>query len=108
MAVLEAMASGCAVIASTEPMSNARLLAEGRGIAVPPGDAEQTALALVQLVNDLELCRRMGDLARDYIAVYHSAAVFRRTLLRATYWSGLDEFLHVGRRSETDDIINLA
>jgi glycosyltransferase involved in cell wall biosynthesis len=108
MAVLEAMASGCAVIASTEPLSNARLLAEGRGIAVPPGDAEQTALALVQLVNDLELCHRMGDLARDYIAVHHSAAVFRRTLLRATYWSGLDEFLHVEMEHETHGIVNLA
>jgi glycosyltransferase involved in cell wall biosynthesis len=108
MAVLEAMASGCAVIASTEPMSNAHLLTEGRGIAVPPGDAEQTALALVQLVNDLELCHRMGDLARNYIAVHHSAVVFRRTLLRATCWSGLDEFLHVEMEHETNGITNLA
>jgi glycosyltransferase involved in cell wall biosynthesis len=108
MAVLEAMAAGCAVIASTEPMANARLLAEGRGIAVPPGDAEQSALALVQLVNDLELCRRMGDLARDYIAVQHSAVMFRRTLMRATYWSALDEFLHVGMECETNGINNLA
>jgi glycosyltransferase involved in cell wall biosynthesis len=93
MAVLEAMAAGCAVIASTEPLANAQLLAEGRGIAVPPGDAEQTALALVRLVSDLELCRRMGELARDYLAVHHSAASFRRTLMRATTWSAFDELV---------------
>jgi glycosyltransferase involved in cell wall biosynthesis len=99
MAVLEAIASTCAVIASTEPIANARLLAEERGIAVPPGDAEQTALALVRLVSDLELCRRMGNLARAYLAVHHSATTFRRTLLRATYWSALDELVD-GRSRE--------
>jgi len=35
----------------------------------------------------------MGKLARDYIAEHHSPVQFRRTLLRATYWSGLDELL---------------
>jgi glycosyltransferase involved in cell wall biosynthesis len=98
MAILEAIASGCAVIASTEPLSNAPLLAEGRGIAVPPCDAEQTTLALVRLLSDLELCRRMGDLARDYLAVHHSAASFRRTLMRATSWAALDELVDDGSR----------
>ena len=100
MAVLEAMASGCAVVASTEPMSNAHLLAEGRGIAVPPGDAEQTALALRRLVNDLALCRQMGNSARDYVKTYHSPTVFRRTLMRATYWSALDEILAEEKKAE--------
>jgi glycosyltransferase involved in cell wall biosynthesis len=93
MAVLEAMASRCAVIASTEPIANAILLAEGRGVAVPPYDVEQTTKALVQLMNDQELCGRMGSLARDYIALHHSPTVFRRTLLRATQWSELDVLL---------------
>ncbi len=100
MAVLEAMASGCAVIASTEPISNALLLAEGRGIAVPPGDAEQTARALVRLVNNLELCRQMGRMARDYIAAHHGPTAFRRTLLRATYWSGLEKLLKNETKAE--------
>jgi glycosyltransferase involved in cell wall biosynthesis len=93
MSVLEAMASGCAVIASTQPMSNTRLLAEGRGIAVAAGDAMQTSAALVRLINDLELCRQMGRLARNYIAVQHSPAMFKQSLLRATYWSALDALL---------------
>jgi glycosyltransferase involved in cell wall biosynthesis len=100
MAVLEAMASGCAVIASTEPISNARLFAGGRGIAVPPADVEQTSAALVRLVNDAELCRHMGNLARDYIATHHSLAAFKRTLLRVTSWSRLDQLLKSEAKEE--------
>jgi glycosyltransferase involved in cell wall biosynthesis len=100
MAVLEAMASGCAVIASTEPISNARLLAGGRGIAVPPADVEQTSAALVRLMNDPKLCHYMGSLARDYIATHHNPTVFKRTLLRVTCWSRLDQLLKGGPREE--------
>lgn len=98
MAVLEAMASGCAVIASTQPIANAHLLAEGRGIAVSPGDAEQAALALEMLMNDLMLCRYMGKQARKYIALHHSPDTFQRTLMQITYWSAFDEILANGKR----------
>ncbi len=100
MAVLEAMASGCAVVASTRPLSNARLLDEGRGIAVPAEDVEQTSRALARLVNDLVLSRQLGRAARDYVAGQHSASMFKRVLLRATYWSGLDELLNAGMEEE--------
>lgn len=100
MAVLEAMASSCAVIASTEPLSNAVLLAEGRGIAVPAGDRGQTAQALIHLLTNAELCHHMGNLAREYITIHHSSALFRRNLLRTTYWSGLDELLNVNKNVE--------
>ena len=91
MAVLEAMASGCAVIASTQPMSNSHLLAEGRGIAVQSGDVEETCRALTQLASDVERCRRMGQLSRAYIHEHHSPETFKRTLQRATYWPGLGQ-----------------
>ncbi len=94
MAVLEAMASGCAVIASTQPFSNEKLLAEGRGIAISAGDPDQAAQALVRLLTDMDLRRRMGKSAREYIATYHSETSFRRVLQRATYWSELDSILH--------------
>ena len=94
MSVLEAMASCCAVIASTQPSSNAHLLTDGRGIAVDAGNVEQTSNALTTLMRDLPLCREMGKLARTYIENYHSPEAFRRTLLRATYWSELDTLLH--------------
>ena len=91
MAVLEAMASHCAVIATTEPLSNAHLLSSGRGIALPANDLQQMADALVRLVSDKELCVQMGRLARDYIAAQHSVTMFRRSLLRVTRWAALDE-----------------
>ena len=87
MGVLEAMAAGCAVIASTEPKSNARLLDEGRGIAIPPRDAQAVGAALSYALSQPEQCRRMGQAARDYVAMHHSASALRRSLLRATYWA---------------------
>lgn len=90
MAVLEAMASSCAVIASTRPLSNARLLADGRGIAVAAEDVSQTSQALMRLLSEPALCRQMGGLARDYVAVEHSAAQFRQTLLKVSQWKGVE------------------
>lgn len=90
MALLEAMASSCAVIATPLPLANVSLLADERGVIVPAGDGEQTALALATLIGDRERCQRMGKLARDYVEIWHSAAAFKRTLLRATGWSELD------------------
>jgi glycosyltransferase involved in cell wall biosynthesis len=95
LVMLEAMASGCAVIASAEPLANVRMLAEGRGITVPVGDAKQTGIALVQLVSDSKLLCQMGHLARDYVAVHNTAAIFRRVWMRTTYWSALDNFLKI-------------
>ncbi len=93
MAVLEAMASGCAVIASKQPMSNAHLLAQERGIAVDAGNAEKTAVALEKLINSAELRYNMGRSARNYIEKQHSPEKFRRDLQRATYWSDLGTLL---------------
>jgi hypothetical protein len=37
----------------------------------------------------------MGKAAREYIALHHSAEAFRRVLLRASYWSGVDQLLEI-------------
>lgn len=87
MAVLEAMASGCAVVASTEPVSNALLLAEKRGIAVQANAPQQTGVALATLINDLDLCHSMGASAREYVAQRHSGEMFARDLFRIGFWS---------------------
>ncbi|PZR92470.1 MAG: hypothetical protein DLM67_14930 [Candidatus Nephthysia bennettiae] len=87
MAVLEAMASGCAVIASTEPRSNAELLSEGRGIAIPSGEPDALTDALARALADIPGCHQMGKLARTYISEVHTEEALRRSLLRACGWS---------------------
>lgn len=87
MAVLEAMAAGCAVIASMVPQSNVRLLAEGRGIGVEPGNARVIADALVRLCSDLELCRQMGQMSREYVSQVHNAQMLKRSLLRVSFFA---------------------
>ncbi len=84
MAVLEAMAASCAVVATTSPQSNALLLAEERGIAVSPDSASEIAGALTHLCNNSELIPRMGQAARTYVAYHHSAAALQRSLLQAS------------------------
>jgi len=100
MAVLEAMAAGCAVVASTSPQSNAKLLADGRGIAVVPGDVLSVATALARLCADRELCYQMGQLAREYVTHYHNAEMLRRSLLRATFFSPVLMVEHANRGVE--------
>ena len=60
------------------------MLAEGRGLIIPPGDAAQTGQALVHLLTNPDLCQRMGKRAREYVATHHSAYSFRQALLRIT------------------------
>lgn len=102
MAVLEAMASECAVIATTQPIANEVVLADERGIIVQPGDMEGTTKALLRLINNPEECQRMGQQSRHYIAVEHSPAMFRRMLQRATCWSDLDSLLSSAHKITSD------
>ena len=67
MAVLEAMAAGCAVVATTAPASNSWVLAEGRGEAVPPGDHAALERAIARFLSDPALRRSAGLRARDFV-----------------------------------------
>jgi glycosyltransferase involved in cell wall biosynthesis len=87
MAVLKAMATGCAVIALVETKSVAKLLAEGRGIAIASINAKEISTVLIQAINHLALCRQMGCLAREYVVTHHSIRALKRCLLRATHCS---------------------
>ena len=86
VALLEAMSAGCAVIASRQPESNAQRMAEGRGLAIPAGDAGAVADALLALLRDPDLRRDMSARARAYITERHSLAALARCLLRAGYF----------------------
>ena len=79
-AVLEAMASGLAVIATTEPVAHLAMLAGGRGYAVPPEDSAAMTAAVRQVVHDPGAARACGRLARDYVEAHHAPAVLDREL----------------------------
>jgi len=94
MAVLEAMASGCAVIASTTHVVNVRMLADGRGIGVPVGDAGETYHALLHLLSNPALRRESGERARAYVTEQHSPRMLKRAVMRVVGWSALEQMLH--------------
>lgn len=85
--VLEAMAAGCAVVATRTSLSHARLLTEGRGISVLPDSAAEIGIALTDLCKDLELCQHMGHRAREYVAHHHTIQVLQRSLLHASFFA---------------------
>lgn len=86
VALLEAMASGCAIVGTTSPISHAYILSEGRGTPVAPDDMEALARAIAQYLVNPALARMAGEQARDYARRHHSAAALRRSMLRATGW----------------------
>lgn len=79
-AVLEAMAAGLAVVASTEPAVHAAMLADGRGVAVPAGDVEALRAAVDRLVATPRLRAEAGRRARDYVERHHAPSVLDREL----------------------------
>jgi glycosyltransferase involved in cell wall biosynthesis len=85
--VLEAMAAGCAVVATRTSLSNAKLLSEGRGIGILPDNTTEIGIALADLCKDLDLCRHIGRKAREYVARHHSIQMLQRNLLRASFFA---------------------
>ena len=64
LAILEAMAAGCAVVAS-DIEANAEMIDHDRnGVLVPPGDVQSLALALKRLANERDRCADLGLQAR--------------------------------------------
>lgn len=108
VAVLEAMAAGCAVVASVEPRSNAMLLADERGIAVPINDAQAVRDALVAMITQPDKRERCGQRARTYVQRYHSARELERALVRATWWPGSSVSGHTAMRDTSTDTERLS
>ena len=86
MAVLEAMAAGCATVATVTSPHIAEYLADLRGMTTSIGDVDALADALGTLTRDDTLRQEMGARARDYVVAHHTGEAVRRHLLRATYW----------------------
>lgn len=66
MAILEAMASALPVVA-TGVGEIPLLLAEQRGVVVPPGDVHELADALGRLLAEPDRGLRLGDAAQRYV-----------------------------------------
>jgi glycosyltransferase involved in cell wall biosynthesis len=72
LAVLEAMATKCAVVASNSPKSHENLLADNRGIVVPVGDSSEIGKAVLLLASDAVLRKNMGEKSRKWVIENHS------------------------------------
>ncbi len=90
---LEAMASGCPVIASAAGAAREAVVDEETGFIVPPGDVESVAFALRRILDDSSLRRQMGRNARKHIEQYFAMdryidrvyAVYRRAIERSRH-----------------------
>ncbi len=70
IAMLEAMAEGVAIVA-TEVGDASLLLADGRGLLVPPGSPDSLVEALRRVIEDPELRIGLGTAARQYVQSEH-------------------------------------
>lgn len=80
LALLEAMASGCAVVATTGYRAHEALLEGGAGFAVPPGSTAALCTPLRRLLDSPDLRAEVGQRARQRIIEHHSFAALRAQL----------------------------
>jgi glycosyltransferase involved in cell wall biosynthesis len=73
-AVLEAMASGLPVVATAAPAVHRRMLADGRGSAVDPGDRDAIRAAIEAYLREPAAGRAAGAAARRYVVEHHAPA----------------------------------
>jgi colanic acid/amylovoran biosynthesis glycosyltransferase len=73
--LLEAMAAGCAIVASSLPGIDAALVDGHTGLLVPPGDSAALAAALSKLLRDGELRAKLGGAAAEAVDDYSIQAV---------------------------------
>lgn len=74
MALLEAMAAGLPVVA-TSVSGTRQVVEDGRtGVLVPPGDEAALATALSRVAGDAELRRRLGAAGREHVQAEYSVS----------------------------------
>lgn len=79
MVVVEAMSQRLPVVATAVGGAPA-LLAEGRGILIPPRQPEAIAAAVRRLLEDAPLRRRLGDAGHDHVRGMSWTATAERTI----------------------------
>ena len=95
--LIQAMACGAAVVATDCPTGPSEIVSPGDdGILVPVGDPQAMAASIVDLLEDPERRRRLGDRAREAAARFSTAAAL------ASYTAAIldrpDPDKHPGRR----------
>lgn len=88
LTIIEAMASGDALVAARAGAAEAVLTDQNNGLLVPAGDADALSAALEPLMRDPAAAAAMGERARAYVVANFSveaeaqkiAAVYRRVL----------------------------
>ncbi|MCO6453221.1 MAG: glycosyltransferase family 4 protein [Caldilineales bacterium] len=80
MAVAEALAAGCPVIATRVGGMPDMITSEKTGMLVPPGDANALAASLRQILSDPGQSNAMGERARESADRYRLDSVVDRTL----------------------------
>lgn len=85
-ALLEAMAAGCAVVATDVTGSSDAVESGASGLLVPPGDAPALAAAMTDLLRDRPRRERLGEAAQMRVArefsLEHMAAAHRELYAR--------------------------
>ena len=74
LVLIEAMAAGCAVIASDLPGCR-ELVVDGTGVLVPPGEPGALAEALLDLIGDVAARERLGRRGREHVRRNYSLAM---------------------------------
>ena len=96
LALVEAMAAGCACIASDVIGVRGVIEHERTGLLVPEGDAAALADAIARLLRDPALAERLGAAARERAFAEHGQA-----LMRERYDALLADAIAFGRRKQT-------
>jgi glycosyltransferase involved in cell wall biosynthesis len=78
--LLEAMSSARPVVASEIGGVNLVVRDGQNGLLVPPGDVEALANAIIRLIDDDQLRRRLGDAGRESVVQDFSCEAFARSL----------------------------
>jgi glycosyltransferase involved in cell wall biosynthesis len=73
-AVLEAMSSGLAVVATAAPAAHRAMLADGRGIAIDAGDRRALRAGIERYLRDQQSAAAAGAAARHYVEAHHAPA----------------------------------